>query len=278
MPALHLRIATSPLACAIVFAAVTCATCTPARADPASAWTVTETPAGVGSHEIWFGADAGARNWLVYSGGTYAPWDDIHGEGWRLRATAAYGRYTYHFDAKTRVAVEKSTSDALLGYQARFGDLTAKAFVGWSLLSNDYEIPSRSLRLAEQKTGFKTALELWLNLGTDAWTSLDLAYAEPRSTASARSRLGYRVLPTVSVGVEGVFNQSSLAGQVQVNEATTSRGNARIGGFARYEWFGGEVSASGGWAGDIVETRASGDIDLLHQPALYGTFNLIFQY
>ncbi len=235
-------------------------------------------PQGVGSREIWFGVDASARNWLVYSGGTHAPWDDIHGDGWRLRSTAGYGRYSYNFDASTRVNVEKSVADVLVGYQVRLGSLTAKGFVGGALLNTAFEVPSKSLRLGEQKFGFKTALELWLNLGPDAWTSLDLSYADTRALASARSRLGYRVLPTVSIGVEGVFNHTNLEGQIQMSQTTTTHGNARLGGFARYEWFGGEISASGGLAGDVVEARATGDLDLLHRPEVYGTLNLILQF
>jgi hypothetical protein len=49
--------------------------------------------------------------------------------------------------------------------------------------------------------------------------------------------------------------------------------------FVRAEWFGGEVSASGGVSGDVVETTGQGgQLDLLHQPTTYGTLNWIVQY
>ena len=233
-------------------------------------------PSGVGSREVWLGTDAGPHNWLVYSGATYAPWGDIHADGFRLRATTGYGHYDYHWDSKTKVDVDKTYADVLIGYQARFGELTAKAFVGWAMLS-DLDVPSATVRKAKFTTGFKTALELWLNLGSQGWTSLDVAYADTRETWSVRSRVGYRVLPTVSLGLEDIVNHSSLTGQVQINRSSDRLiGNARVGAFARYEWFGGEISASGGLTGDIQGDL--GNIDLLQHPAAYGTLNWIIQF
>jgi Cellulose biosynthesis protein BcsS len=233
-------------------------------------------PSGVGSREIWFGADAGAHNWLVYSGSTYAPWGDIHQDGVRVRTTTGYGHYDYQWDAKTKVKVDKQYADAMIGYQHRAGDLTAKVFFGLAMLK-DLDVPAANVRRQRFQTGFKTALELWLNLGSQGWTSFDVSYADTRETASVRSRLGYRVLPTVSVGAEGVLNHASLKGQVQIDAASDRVvGNIRTGLFVRYEWFGGEISASGGITGDIRESLD--EIDLLKRPSAYGTLNLIVQF
>ena len=231
---------------------------------------------GAGSREVWFGADAGSHNWLVYSGSTYAPWGDIHQDGFRVRATTGYGHYDYQWDAKTKVKVDKTYSDAMIGYQRGIGDLTAKAFVGWAMLK-DLDVPSANVRRPRILTGFKGAVELWLNLGTQSWTSLDVSFADTRETASIRSRTGYRILPTVSAGLEAVVNHASLIGQVQI-EPSSNRviGNTRTGLFARYEWFGGEISASGGVTGDIRESLD--EIDLLKRPSAYGTLNLIVQF
>lgn len=233
-------------------------------------------PEGVGSREIWVGADVGLHNWLVYSGSTYAPWGDIHQDGFRLRATTGYGHYDYQWDAKTKVKADKTYADALFGYQMRLGDLTAKAFAGWAMLK-DLDVHSANVRQQRFQTGFKAALELWLNLGSQAWTSLDVSYADTRESASIRSRTGYRILPTVSAGIEASVNHTNLQGQVQI-DATTDRvvGNIRTGLFVRYEWFGGEISASGGITGDMRETLD--EIDLLNRPSAYGTLNLIVQF
>ena len=215
----------------------------------------------------------------MYTGGTYAPWSDIHADGFRLRATTGYGGFSYDFKAATKVRVTKSYADILVGYQQRFGELTAKVFVGWALLDQQFEVPGAGLSVTKVDNGLKGAVELWLNLGPQAWTSLDANYADTRATWSVRSRLGYRVLPTVSVGTEGIFNHTDLSGEVQQSAKVRLQGNARVGGFARYEWFGGEISASAGLSGDWLDAGAAGGgTDLLHAPQVYGTVNYIVQY
>jgi Cellulose biosynthesis protein BcsS len=235
-------------------------------------------PPSVGQREFWVGADAGPHNWLVYAGGTYAPASDIHGDGIRLRSTTGYGQYSYYFNSRTKVNADKKYVDALIGYQHRFGELTAKGFVGWAVLDSTFAVPSRGLTIERINHGPKAAIELWLNLGNAAFTSLDMNYAMTRDTWAVRSRTGYRVLPTLSVGVEAAFNHADLRGEVEKSRTVALHGSTRIGAFARYEWFGGEISASGGLAGDWIEPRGSGDPDPLHKPQAYGTLNWIVQY
>jgi hypothetical protein len=235
-------------------------------------------PEGVGSKEIWIGVDAGPANWLAYTGGTYAPWGDIHGDGFRVRSTTGYGKYSYYFNTKTKVDVDKMYADVLLGYQQRFGELTAKAFLGWALLDQTFQAPSQGFNGRRVVNGAKGALELWLNLGDRAWTSLDLAYADTRATWSVRSRAGYRILPTISLGIEAAFNRTDLTGEIEISKKFSIEGNNRMGGFARYEWFGGEISAAVGLAGDWIDPKDGADIDLLHNPSVYGTLNLIKQF
>lgn len=247
--------------------------CAQSRTDPPAA------PEGVGSREFWVGTDAGSHNWLVYTGGTYAPGSDIHADGFRLRATTGYGGFSYNFNAATKVRVTKTYADFLVGYQFRIGELTAKAFAGWALLNQEFEVPALGLRTTKVDNGPKGAVELWLNLGPSAWTSLDANYADTRETWSVRSRIGYRVLPTVSLGVEGIFNHGDLAAEVERSTKVRFQGNTRIGGFARYEWFGGEISASGGLSGDWLDGGSgNGGTDLLHAPEVYGTVNWIVQF
>jgi hypothetical protein len=247
------------------------------RAAAQNADSTTSAPEGVGSKEIWVGVDAGPQNWLAYAGGTYAPWGDIHADGFRLRSTTGYGQYSYLFNTATKVSVDKIYGDGLIGYQHRFGELTAKIFAGWALLDQTFKVPSLGFGGQRIVNGPKGALELWLNLGDRAWTSLDVGYADTRATWSARSRTGYRVLPTLSVGFEAAFNRTDLTGEVEISKKFTIEGNNRLGGFARYEWFGGEISASGGVGGDWID-HSNGATNLLHKPSAYGTLNVIKQY
>lgn len=230
-----------------------------------------EAPAGVGPREIWVGADAGMHNWLAYTGATYAPWGDIHQGGFRVRSTAGYGHYDFDVARsgpalKTHVAATKSYADLMMGYQARLGDLTAKAFAGYAALQTEQNAPG--YRSAELRTGFKGALELWLNIGTEAWASADVSYADTRQAASARVRAGYRLVPTLSVGAEAVLNHANMFDTVY--NRTVNDGRAGL--FARYEWFGGEISASGGVATEVQQS------DPLRGTSAYGTVNWIVQF
>ena len=158
-----------------------------------------------------------------------------------------------------RFNVEHSYVDALIGYHKRFGELTAKAFVGVSSITHRFDVNDPDNEVAGDDFGVKGVIELWLDLGPNAWTSLDLAYTTAHETGSARWRAGWRMLPTVSLGPEVRYdiNAEDEAG--------------RVGAFVRYEWFGGEISAAGGAAGTITGDQSQ---DL----APYGTMNLLLQF
>ena len=239
-----------------------------------------------GWYEVSGGADALRDIWLLYSGVTLAPWSqDIYSDGFRLRVATGYGQYSYKgyaLDAdkgypsiKIKFKTETEYADAMIGYYKRLDALTAKAFIGVSAINNSispgpchkrgaeigidnkgYEIHCN--RLDGFDFGFKGAIELWLNLGDEAWTSLDLSYTTAQETASARWRLGWRTLPTLSTGVEARYDRNV--------EADASR----VGSFVRYEWLGGEASLSSGLSGDITGFNTKG-----LQP--YVTFNILFK-
>ncbi len=221
--------------------------------------------------ETWVGADATPHIWLVYSGMTISPFSDLWSDGVRLRLGGGYGHYAYKGDrryagnkASTRdIAFKAQTSfaEGLAGYLWRLGPLTAKVFAGATMIGHNIA-PDDPLASTGTKIGPKGALELWLNLGNSAWTSLDVTFTTAHTTYSAHSRIGYRVLPTVSLGLEGGINGSAGKAEDDCSCGTTSTGmldpahrDIRVGGFARYEWFGGEVSLSGGLSTDLVGRR-----------------------
>ena len=244
--------------------------------SPAGAQTTEPPQPRYGWREVWAGADATRDVWLLYSGVTLAPWSaDVYSDGLRLRTTGGYGQY--HYRATTlesvdcgfpkpackqiakRYDVDFSYNDALVGYHQRFGELTAKAFIGLAMISHD--ISERRLVKAAQgrEIGVKGVIELWLNLGPHAWTSLDLAYTTAHKTSAARWRAGWRILPTVSIGPEGRY------------DSNFEDDGGRAGLFARYEWFGGEASVAAGWSSAIVGGEAQ-------DPAPYATVNVLMQY
>ncbi len=234
-----------------------------------------------GWHEVWGGADAARDQWLVYSGMTVAPWSsDIYSDGWRLRVGGGYGRYGYDrdvvndpvcgtpltvacsYDSK-HFQVEHSYAEALIGYHLRLGALTAKAFAGASMSSERHLNPDPNSSSDGTEYGAKGALELWLNTGEAAWTSLDGSYATTRNESSARWRAGWRVEPRFSVGPELRYDKNIESGE--------GEWNGRAGLFARYVWTGGEVSLAGGGVAQVNEWATK---DL----SPYGTLNALFQY
>lgn len=214
--------------------------------------------------ETFGGADVLPSVWLVYAGTTVAPWSEhIHADGWRIRAVTGYGGY--HYDAGTsangpiRYNAATAFGDILAGYQMRFGPLTAKAFVGVAAIEHDIKPFDAYNKASGLDWGPKGQLEFWLNLGDEAWTSLDLGYTTAHDTGSARWRLGWRALSTVSIGPEVRYNRN--AGSAARADGLSEDGgsihyNARAGAFARYEWFSGEISVAAGVSSVVIGTSA----------------------
>jgi hypothetical protein len=240
--------------------------------------------------EVWAGADISSNVWLVYSGVTYSPWGGMHDPGWRFRAAGGYGEYSYsdrvpgaraiEFDAQTYFA------DFFVGYQTRIGELTAKAFVGPSVISHDIEPFDTETIAIGDETGIKGVIELWLNIGASAWGSLDLSWSSAHNTRAARARVGYRVWQNVSLGLEGGLNVDSQ-GECRIGMAEKSACKTayqetvdpaglldygRAGAFARYEWNEGEVSLSAGVLGDSFASDGSVEI------APYTTLNWLTRF
>ncbi len=219
--------------------------------------------------EIWAGADVSENVWLVYSGVTLAPWSGIHDDGWRFRAAGGYGAYKYdstiwdttlHDTRQQRFEARTYNADILVGYLKRFGPLTAKGFVGASMISHDIEPLDEQAVAFGDEVGVKGVVELWLNIGERGWGSLDLSWSEAHETRSARARLGYRIQPELSIGLEGGINLDAqgvcridgpgASGCKAMDETRSDPAElldyVRIGVFVRYEWGVSEASLSAG--------------------------------
>lgn len=229
-----------------------------------------------GWREVWGGADASKDVWLLYSGITIAPFSkDIYSDGLRFRLSGGYGQYHYGqtgYDCSgaagagnscqafaRRVDVNHSYVEALAGFHLRLGDLTAKAFGGVSMVDHKLSRGSRDGRIRGFEAGATGALEFWLNVGDRGWTSLDLKYTTAHETGAARWRGGWRMLPSLSIGPEARFDSNVY------DDA------GRLGVFTRYEWAGGEVSVSAGYASSL-------DGGLSLDPSPYATLNLLSQF
>ena len=223
-------------------------------------------PAGparkVPTQEVSGGVDATAHSWSVYAGYTSTFGSNIRENGWRYRITSGYGQYGYTSSRWTGASVivvpfdgTVTFADALIGYQKTFGALTLKLFGGVAM--QDHAIAPLDMEnpVQGQAWGAKGVLETWLNLSARTFGQLDLAYTTANGSYASRLRLGYKILPQLSTGLE-----AGLAG-------SEDYGSGRAGAFVRYEAAFGEVSLSAGAAGDRSDMSG-----------VYGTMNVLYRF
>ncbi|MBL8566443.1 MAG: cellulose biosynthesis protein BcsS [Hyphomicrobiaceae bacterium] len=232
--------------------------------------------------ETWSGADIAGGAWSLYGGATVAPFASLERNGLRLRAAGGYGQYRYDGrptgstnPALHRYAAQVSSAEALIGWQTQLGPLTAKAFVGIASLTHEVDPGITSaLAVVGEDYGVKGALELWLNLGSSAWVSLDASWTAAHETYGSRLRLGHRVTPALSAGLEAALNGHAVdTDSTNLLPHERPKPAGRAGLFARYEWSGGEVSLSAGLAGNTFEVA-----DDLALDNGYATVNWLTHY
>lgn len=218
-------------------------------------------------YEAWAGGDGDGASLSIYGGSTMALNDDIRADGFRLRAAAGYGLYTYSrsFTVDNHRAWQEfrgtmTASDVLLGYQRAFGPWIIKVFAGGTQETHavvahgpvGLAVDNRNA-VQGSRFGFKGAVETWLNIDNKAFLQTDLSWSQPFEAYGGRLRLGWRINPAFSTGIE-----ASVHGNANHDAG-------RAGGFLRFEWTGGEISASIGAAGnshDITGAYASAGVML----------------
>jgi hypothetical protein len=214
------------------------------------------------TQEVSAGVDVTAHSWSAYTGFTSTFGSNIRENGWRYRITSGYGEYSYTSTRWTGASVivvpfdgTVTFADALLGYQHTFGALTLKLFGG--VTAQDHAITPFDIENSVQglSWGAKGALETWLNLGERAFGQLDLAYTTVHSGYTGRLRLGYKIWPQLSAGLE-----AGLAGGEDYS-------SGRAGAFVRYEAALGEISLSAGAAGDRSDMTGG-----------YATLNVLYRF
>lgn len=187
------------------------------------------------------------HSWSTYAGVGWAPFGKLAEDGFRMRVTGGGGQYRYQGVIDREPVSIYGTSafgDLLVGYQMGLGRLTLKAFAGATFDGQLLDPWDDANRLGGAATGAKLVVESWLNITPALWTQLDASYATANETYYSRLRVGYRVLHGLSLGLEG-GSFGNITGD-----------SARAGIFARYEWLGGEISASGGVSGELRSPRS----------------------
>lgn len=203
-------------------------------------------PASDATREVWVGAEAFRYVWSLYTGISWAPAGVLSEDGVRLRLVAGQSAFRYEASPDLARGIAPFV-DAMAGYQTQWRATTLKAFAG---VTGDATILSPADAAApwsKARFGPKLALESWTTLSPHAWLALDASWTSLQGAYWTRARLGVRVLPSLSLGLEG--------GQSGAHEASAARG----GGFVRLEWPSGEAAIAGGIAGE-----ASGPAAALH--------------
>jgi hypothetical protein len=188
-----------------------------------------------------------------YVGGGYALGKaGLYERGFRLRAIGAYGRYDYEGTLPVDGDYLPTTFDgqdaylaALVGYQFRPGRFILKLFAGIEAEDQDIKPHDPNNSVQGSALGFKLQAESWFDLSERYFISADAAYGTAFQEYWAQARLGYRLRPRLSLGLEG--------GVVGNEEYDAGRG----GGFARVEFNTMQVTLSSGFTGNYLEDDPS---------------------
>jgi hypothetical protein len=202
-------------------------------------------------NETTVGAEITNTSWSTHLSTVYAPFGSVRHDGLRLRAGVGYGEYRYSGYQRINGKLSSASfqgavtfSDVMLGYQAGFGALTVKGYLGAAFDQHAIAPHDPTFAASGRAIGVKAALETWLDISKVSFAQLDANWTSAHETYSARLRLGYRLTDALSLGIEG-----GAHGNVE-------SGGGKGGVFARYEWAHGEASLSGGLTGDLERPDA----------------------
>ena len=220
--------------------------CPPAYAEP-------ERPQA----EFFTGFEASDNYASGYVGGGYAFGKGLYEESFRLRAVGSFGRY--HYDGSLQVDNvwtpitfdgDASFAAALIGYEFHRGRLITKLFAGIEAVDQHITPFDPNNAVQGSELGARFLAENWIDLSPVLYLSVDAAYGTAFQDYWSRARLGYRLRPKLSAGLEGgaLGNEEYSAG--------------RAGSFVRFDLLDTELTLAGGFTGNYLLDDPSGYVSL----------------
>ncbi len=166
----------------------------------------------------------------------------IREDGWRLRSGAGYWRYSDRpvkwvpGVGETRVGTKRNGSfaDLLLGYHKSLGPLTVKAYGGIAYANERWLQDGADGGSPGSDFAAKVMVESWLNLTPVSFAQLDAGWTSLRDTITARARLGYKIMPSLSLGRKPASGRTSTLSPTRaLRLGATGRSSASSGTAAR---------------------------------------------
>lgn len=210
----------------------------PCRAQPREG-------SGLHFRETWSGIEIFGSNHAVYSGTTWSP-DGASLDGVRLRFVSGQSDYLFSDEFGAGRAV-RPFAELTAGYQWQMGAVTLKLFAG-AAAAVDLRAPADVLGWWTRKEmGLKGSLETWWTINPVWWASFDGGVGSRDAAIWTRLRVGARLRPDLSLGLESGHAGSLSSGAI----------SPRAGVFASWHWASGEIAVAGGIARTGSVTGAS---------------------
>lgn len=134
------------------------------------------------------------------AGAVFAINGNLRTDGWLVRLKGGFGHYNYNSAPGVERGVDFSTGDFMVGYQKFFGPTLLSLYVGANVQDHDNDDPLAEVK--GTKWGAKVRAELYTAL-SDRWYGLVSGeYSSAFDSYFAQGKLGYVIVPGVSVGPE----------------------------------------------------------------------------
>ena len=240
---------------------------------PEDDWGQTEIMPSTSHFEFWAGAQAFKHAWSLYSGTTVAPFTSIQQDGLRLRMVGGYGAYMLCRPACGRRRLADREFQGHGGVYRRSGRIpqAARAPDGEGLCRpHGGAVPTCSPTIPRRPfVGRASAARSRSRPGGTLATA-----PGPRSMSrGARSMTAMRR----GGGSAGVSCRPCRLGSRRAVPATGSATSSASAGFLRYEWEGGELSASGGLSNDKL-WQGVGRPDVTQSSAPFATLSWLARF